>query len=375
MQSEQRTENEVNRIGGHSRRRFELAGAALGILLVTLSCLPTPTPPSAVPTSTPNITAVQAGAATAPSISTEAPTDIPLPIGTYVPTSVPTDIPTDIPTSVPTDTPLPTIPPLPTGTPVPTTPPVLGNFTWAVIVDLDSEPVTYAEAQELVNQASAILQNLTGFTYTMVDYLEANSPGTVDQLAVDYINGHPGNLPNGIIIFSYGDGDAARTYGGYAFSMAGGAGFVNTFNSPVVGNNRVYVSVQHWSHRYAGCGYGSSIADTPSQDTSFGGECRNRDGIACVERFGYSMCSDAVGDLYASSRTYFGSSVIIHETMHSFGYEGNFDHYGTEQCNTRMCSGASSRPYNPDTWDTREFQYYNGMCPDVYDNFVSSHQP
>jgi len=50
----------------------------------------------------------------------------------------------------------------PTDPPVPTTPPVIGNFTWAVIVDLDSEPVTYEEAQELVNQASTILMNLTG---------------------------------------------------------------------------------------------------------------------------------------------------------------------------------------------------------------------
>jgi hypothetical protein len=292
-----------------------------------------------------------------------------------VPTTPPTGDPTDVPTSPPTNTPVPTIPPAPTDPPVPTIPPVLGNFSWAVIVDLDSEPVTYAEDQELVNQASDILQNLTGFTYSMVDYTEANSPETVDQLAVDYINGHLGSLPNGIIIFSFGDGDSARTYGGYAYTLPGGAGFVNGFNSPVVGNNRVYISVQHWSHRYAGCGYGSSSADTPSQTTSFGGECRNRDGIACVDRFGYSMCSDSVDDLYASSRTYFGSSVIIHETMHSFGYEGNYDHYGTEQCNTRMAAGASDRPYHPDTWELAEFQYYNGMCPDVYDNFASSYQP
>ena len=71
----------------------------------------------------------------------------------------------------------------------------------------------------------------------------------------------------------------------------------------------------------------------------------------------------------------FALAVIIHETMHSFGYEGNFDHYGTEQCNTRMAGGASGRPYNPDTWDLAEFQYYNGTCPDVYDNFVNSYQP
>jgi hypothetical protein len=243
-----------------------------------------------------------------------------------------------------------------------------------VIVDLDSEPVTYEEAQELVAQASAILGELTGFSYTMVDFVESASPGTVSDLAATYIQDHAGSLPNGIIIFSYGDGDSARTYGGYAFTLPGPPGFQNAFNSPVVGNNQVYISVQHWSHRYAACGYGGSDVETPVQDTSFGGECRNQDGVPCVEMYGYSMCSDAVDDLYASSRTYFGSSVIIHETMHSFGFEGNYDHYGTEQCDTTMASGTSGRPY-AEGFDHAEFQYYNGMCPHVYDNFVSSYQP
>jgi hypothetical protein len=358
------------------RESIKVLGAVLGLALAALACVPTPTPADI-----PTITAVLVDAATATSASASMPTNTPMPTdasvptNTALPTSIPTGVPSSIPTSVPTDVPIPTNTSLPTDTPLPTARTALGVFTWAVIVDLDSEPVTYAQAQELVNQASAILMELTSFSYTMVDFVESASPGNVSDLAATYIADHAGSLPNGIIIFSYGDGDQARTYGGYAFSLTGPSGFRNTFNSPVVGNNKVYISVQHWSHRYAGCGYGSSTADTPVQDTSFGGECRNRDGIACVERFGYSMCSDAVGDLYASSRTYFGSSVIIHETMHSFGYEGNFDHYGTEQCNTRMAGGASGRPYDTSTWSTAEFQYYNGMCPDVYDNFASAYQP
>jgi hypothetical protein len=357
------------------RESIKVLGTALGLALMALACMPIPTP-----VSMPTITAVQVGAATSTPTLTSGPTDAPASTTdasepTSTPTDVPTGVPTSVPTSVPTDTPIPTVPLLPTDTPLPTARTPLGVFTWAVIVDLDSEPVTREQAQELVGQASAILMELAGFSYAMVDFVESASPGTVSDLAATYIADHAGSLPNGIIIFSYGDGDQARTYGGYAFSMAGQPGFENTFNSPVVGDNRVYISVQHWSHRYAGCGYGSASVEVPVQDTSFGGECRNRDGIACVERFGYSMCSDAVDDLYASSRTYFGSSVIIHETMHSFGYEGNFDHYGTEQCNTRMAGGASGRPYHPDTWDLAEFQYYNGMCPDVYDNFASAYQP
>ena len=54
--------------------------------------------------------------------------------------------------------------------PTPTQDIALGNFTWAVIVDLDSEPVTQVQAQELVGQASDILMELTGFTFSMVDF-------------------------------------------------------------------------------------------------------------------------------------------------------------------------------------------------------------
>jgi len=42
----------------------------------------------------------------------------------------------------------------------------LGVFTWAVIVDLDSESVTQPQAQELVDQASFILMEMSGFTYS-----------------------------------------------------------------------------------------------------------------------------------------------------------------------------------------------------------------
>lgn len=329
--------NQIPRLGNRGWRY-----ALLGCLLLTLSCgnLPTPTPPAAPPD-----------------------------------TALPTTAPTPAPTHAPTDTPPPTAPPTPTVTPSPTARPLLGTFTWAVIVDLDSEPVTRAQAQELVEQASAILTELTGFSYTMVDFVERASPGAVSDLPLAYVRDHADNLPNGIIIFSYGDGDMARTYGGYAYTIEGPPGFRNAFNSPIVGNTRLYVSVQHFSHRYARCGYGSSSAETPVQGTSFGGECRNQNGIPCVERFGYSMCSTAVNDLYASSRTYFASSVIIHETMHSFGPAGNMDHYGTETCTERMAGGTSGRPYNPANDNLAEFQYYNGMCPDVYDNFMSAYQP
>ena len=249
-------------------------------------------------------------------------------------------------------------------------------FRWAVIVDLDSEPVTREQAQELVDQASAISIELTGFGYEMVDFVERSSPQQVDDLGIDYIAEHGDSLPNGILILSYGDNDDARTYGGYAFTLDGPAGFRNEFVSPSAGDNKIYISIQHWSHRYAACGYGDSSVETPVLETSFNGECRNQNGVACVENNGYSMCSTALDDLYASSRTYFTASTIIHEIMHSFGNSGVDDHYATTACNAVMESGISQRTYNFDNpFDLVEAQYYNGICPYTYDNFVSGYRP
>ncbi len=280
---------------------------------------------------------------------------------------------------IPTDTqeppsPTDTIGFTPTASLEPTAQAPIGIFTWAVIVDLDSEPVSRSQAEELVNQASLIMMELTGFAFQMVDFMEAASPDQVRDLAVDYIATHADNLPNGIIIFSFGDNDDARLYGGYGFAMPGPAGFRNAFNSPVVGNGQVYISIQHWSHRYAACGYGGSDVETPVRDTSFNGECRGVDGVACVQNLGYSMCSDAVDNLYASSLTYFASSTIIHELLHPFGFEGVYDHFSTQQCRDRMASGASTRPFSLE-FSLFEAQYYNGTCPDIYDNFVNSYQP
>lgn len=287
-----------------------------------------------------------------------------IPTASEIPTELPTELTTELPTAITTSL-----------------PEFFGEgpevfFRWAVIVDLDSEPVSREQAQELVDQASAISIELTGFGYEMVDFVERSSPQQVDNLGIDYIAENGDNLPNGIIIFSYGDNDDARTYGGYAFTLDGPAGFRNEFVSPRAGDNKIYISVQHWSHRYAACGYGDSTVETPVQDTSFNGECRNQAGVACVENNGYSMCSTALDDLYASSRTYFAASTIIHEIMHSFGNSGVDDHYSTTACDAVMESGISQRPYNLNNpFDLIEAQYYNGICPYTYDNFVSGYQP
>jgi hypothetical protein len=239
-------------------------------------------------------------------------------------------------------------------------------FEVAAIVDTTSEPVTRDQAQSLVTDANYIFFNLTPFGVYMVDFVEDSAGGTMDQIANRYISSHASALPDGIIIFSFGDDGQAKLYGGYAFTLPGPAGFRNPFNSPVVGNTNLYIGIVHYSHKFAACGYGDS--DTVQSTVSIDGECRNQPGTACVEHNGYSMCSNAVNDLYASTPTYFGASTIIHEILHSFSPGGKTDHYGTPECNARM-------GWPEGYFDPIEADFYNNMCPFVYDNFTSSYQP
>jgi hypothetical protein len=241
-----------------------------------------------------------------------------------------------------------------------------GALTVAVIVDTRSESVSRAQAQEAVDEAGRLLRQLTPFTIVMTDFSEDGGGGSTNDMASRYIAAHTAALPNAIVLFSYGDGGQARLQGGYNYAIAAPAGYRNTFASPVTGANQVYVAVVHFSHRYAECGYGG--ADTVQSSTSLDGECRNQPGTPCVQQNGYSMCQNAVGDLYMTTPTYFVASTIVHELLHPFASSGDADHYNTPECNARM-------GYPPGFFDLLESQYHNGLCPDVYDNFIRSYQP
>jgi len=114
------------------------------------------------------------------------------------------------------------------------------------------------------------------------------------------------------------------------------------------------------------CGY--SGADNVQSTVSLAGECRGQTGIACVSHNGYSMCSNAVGNLYTSTPTYAVSSMIVHGLLHNFGPAGDKDHYATPECNARM-------GYPAGFYDLQEGEYYNGLCPFVYEEFTKSYQP
>ncbi len=256
----------------------------------------------------------------------------------------------------------------PTSTPQPER-----TFTISVLVDLTSEPVRREQAQAITKEASGILFGLTGFKLAMIDFQEF-STGTPEEMVRNYLASRPpSTLPNGVILFSFGSGGMARLYGGYSYVVSGPAAFVNRFVSPYGHENDIYIGVIHFSERYSICGYDDT--DTLVSDVSIDGQCRNRPGIPCVEKFGYSICSEAVDDLYASTPTYMASSSFVHEFMHPFGPNLAQDHYFSPECTATMLSGISVRPYQAESFSLEEAEFYVNMCPFVFDNFVNSYTP
>jgi hypothetical protein len=235
----------------------------------------------------------------------------------------------------------------------------------AVIVDTHSQPVSRDQAQALIGEAGKLLEQLTPFSIEMADFIAEGGGGSTNDMASRYVTSHASALPNGIVILSRGDEGRARLTGGYSYALAAPAGFRNTFVSPVMGAGQIYVAVVDLSYKYAACGYGGS--ETVQGTTALPGECSNRAGTPCVQQNGYSMCSNAVGNLYMSTRTYYAASTIVHQLLHPFAPGGDLDHYNTPQCNARM-------GYPPAFFDLQESQYHNDLCPYVYDEFVKSHQ-
>lgn len=239
------------------------------------------------------------------------------------------------------------------------------KFRLSVIVDTTSEPVTQEQAELVVAEASQILVKRTQYGIEFVDFVEDASGASVDTMVKNYL-ASAAETPNGIVVFTFGDNDQAKLYGGYARQILGPSGFQNEFVSSWIGDNQVYVAVVHYSHKYAACGYAGS--DTIQSAVSSNGECRGEDGIACVMNYGYQMCENALNHLYASTQNYFAAVTIVHEIMHGFSNRANDDHYATASCKTVM-------NWEPTHFDFNEGQRYASMCPYVFDLFIESYQP
>ncbi len=240
------------------------------------------------------------------------------------------------------------------------------NFKVAVIVDTLSEPVTLEQSQGVFNEANGLIQPFVKVNLEMVDFVQDGSGGATKDMAARYLASHPAERVNGLLIFSFGDGGQAKLQDGYGYALPGPAGFRNSFVSPVAGTEQIYVAVVRFGRKYMPCGYRGT--DVQQSAAAIGDECRAKPGTACVQKNGYSMCSDATGNLYASTPTHFVASTIIHEFLHLFSPGGDKDNYATPACNARM-------GYPTGFFDMQESQYYNGICPFVYDEFQASYQP
>jgi hypothetical protein len=236
----------------------------------------------------------------------------------------------------------------------------------AVIVDTLSEPVTREQAQAVIDEASRLLRELAPFSIEMMDFVEDAGGGSTKDVASRYVTAHAAALPNGMVVFSFGDNRQAKASGAYSYGLVAPAGFKNSFVSPVLGADQIYVAVVDFNQKYAPCGYGGS--ETTHSSSSLDGECHNQAGTACVQQNGRSMCADAARTLYNSTPTYYLSSTIVHQLLHPFAPGGDQDHFSTPQCNARM-------GYPSEFFDLQESQYHNDLCPFVYEEFAKSHQP
>ncbi|MEJ2552004.1 MAG: hypothetical protein P8Z42_14330 [Anaerolineales bacterium] len=243
-----------------------------------------------------------------------------------------------------------------------------GIFTVAILVDQTSESVVREAAEAVLRESSQILQERTGFVFELIDYQEMVPSGTIQEMAFTYLDTIAVEIPNGLVIFSFGDHGMARLYGGYSGWIAGPGDFRNDFVSPIAGDQHVYLAVIHWSHRFGICGYGGE--EQVVSDVSIDGECRNHAGTPCVQKYGYSMCSTLVDDLYASTPTFFTAAGIVHEFLHPFGTGTNDDHYATPSCKEIM-------GWTDDNWSfsNEESQSYLNHCPYLYTSFEEGYQP
>ncbi len=240
------------------------------------------------------------------------------------------------------------------------------QFTVAVIVDKTMQSVTREQAQAVIVEASGYLREFSPIGLLMTDFTEDSNDGGATDIANRYMASHTQALPDGLLIFSFGDNGKAKTDGGYGFALPAPEGFNNPFVSPLGGSNQMYVAVVDYSYKYMPCGYGGSEA--ASSAVSLPGECRGQTGVACVQNNGYSMCSNAVGNLYTSPPTHAVASMIVHGLLHNFGPNGDQDHYAAPECTARM-------GYPAGFFDLQESEYYNGLCPFVYEEFTKAYRP
>ena len=253
--------------------------------------------------------------------------------------------------------------------PVPTSEPDFvyskDTFFTDVLVDLESFNASEKEIEEVMEIASFKFKQLTGKKLELreIHYLEEISGkedisgSYMDTFQYkNFLNNNQGL--NGVIVFTkefntevQGGHSTAYHYPDYC----------NSFESLTFGTERVYFNYIDFEHKYSTCGYDYET-DQHVSNVSIGGECRNQPGIPCVFNGNYYVCENSQENYYSNSNNFIACT-IVHEFMHPFGELGNYDHYGGDACNEYLGTGE---------YNISDFQYYCGLCPNIYENFKDS---
>jgi len=253
-----------------------------------------------------------------------------------------------------------------------------GTITVGVVVDTDSYSVTNEEIITLISTADSILQNNTKLKFSLLGIQRVDYSALQEKAKKDRTNPivllYPdlSKQPEYVVILL--SDSTSASFGGYSYSVKR-SGFCNRCSKPD-SNSQEYVAVGviDWTHMYSSCGYNRSDSKNlvHVSDVSFGGECRNQNGVKCIynEKFGYYQCNDSetLNSLYNSNKYYFAASTIVHELMHFFGEGVLSDHFGTQGCNKWM-NGTDYGAYSLNI-----FQSYAGTCPYLYEVIEKSYK-
>jgi hypothetical protein len=343
--------------------RSSLCILALLVFLVLSACAPSPTPVS------PTVRPAAMTPTNAPPSATVRPT------GVATPTRTGTPRPTPRPTAV--HKPLPT-PGGPRPTPAGSQNNRNGVFDVLVLVDAKGPQVARPDIQRVFEIATLNMGDKTGQWMRLVDVVYGLTRGTsggetaqLTALVDTYVSKNVTNPPDGILLFT--DTETCRNAGGFSFTVKPPFAYKAEFPSPRadVGSDKIYVAVVEYHHPYAQCGYDVPGSPVRISAVSLGGECRNRDGMVCVQSGDRWTCPDMLHDLN-SDPDFMTSSIIIHEFLHPFGIdlELNNDHYASAACIKR--GGVTEAQATDLITDLYESQYYHSMCPDVFPRFKRS---
>ena len=243
------------------------------------------------------------------------------------------------------------------------------TFFTDVLVGLESFNPSEEEIEEVMEIASFKFKQLTGYNLELreVSYLnkvgaEGESTGSAfNNFEYKHFLDNNQGL-NGVIVLTKKFG--TENSGGFS-SLLYYPDYCNSFKSVIRDgeSNWLYFNYIDWKHKYSTCGYDYEN-DQHVSSVSIGGECGNQPGTQCIFNGDYYICDYAQEDYYAEENV-FVACTIVHEFMHPFGENGNYDHYGTAICNEAMGTTAADS-------SSEDFQYYCGLCPNVYENFKNS---